>query len=88
MEILKELFFGNISEVNRVRKSTNQNMREKEGVLYDTIKNKLPKGDDKLLDDFLDILWARIEEDLIDKYIQGIKTGILIGLEVNNIDLS
>ena len=86
MEILKELFFGNIAEVSRRDIKLNF-LREKELELYEVVKEKLPEGNKELLDEFLDKFNKTYDEELTDKYIQGFKTGVLIGIEVNNIEL-
>ena len=84
MKILEELYYGNIAEISRKLKKWD---REKEGKLYDEIKELLPEEKKEVIDEFIDELLNFYDEQLIDKYIQGFKTGTLIGLEIANIDL-
>lgn len=85
MEILKELYYGNISEFSR-RKS--REVDKKEIELLDKIEKYLPEDQRKIIDELIDVIILGFDDDLADKYIQGFKTGILIGLEINSIKLN
>ena len=83
MKILEELYYGNIAEISRKLKKGD---REKEGKLYDEIKELLPAEKQEVIDDFIDELLGYYDNQLMDKYIQGFKTGVLIGIEVATIE--
>ena len=86
MEIFKELYMGNVSEVSRARKIKNKNHYEKEKQLYEKLTSKLAEEDKFVFEEFIDAYGTSLDEEMIDKYIQGLKTGILIGIEASNID--
>jgi len=87
MEIFKELYYGNVSEITRRRKKINKELSKKETLLYDTLCEKLSEDDKKLLDEFIDVCFEGLCDDLADKYEQGVKTGILMGVEDTKIEL-
>lgn len=83
MNIIEELYFGNLSEFSRPIK----NINAKEQVeLYNKIKEYLGSSKEKLLDDFLDLETEYNEKLLMQRYINGFKTGLLIGIEIHNFD--
>ena len=81
MNILQELYYGNISEFDRRTKPRIEPSRNKELIAYDKLKEKLNKEQDKLFEDFLDLLVEEKAQDLEEKYIQGFKTGLRITVE-------
>ena len=87
MDIFREIYYGNASEVYRKRKNPHSELRQKELGLYETIRNFMPEDNKDLLDNFLDIYCENFDEDLIDTYSQGLKTGILIGTEVGKFEI-
>lgn len=86
MNILKELYNGNIAEGMRSHRHMSK-AKEKEGTLYEKIKEALPVKDSNLIDEFIDAMFEVYDEEFEDKYIQGLKTGLLIGIEVCNLEL-
>ena len=46
----------------------------------------LPAEKQEVIDDFIDELLGYYDNQLMDKYIQGFKTGVLIGIEVATIE--
>ena len=85
MEILKELYYGNISEFSR-RKS--REIDKKEIALLDTIQECFSEEQRKIVDELIETIILGFDDDLADKYVQGLKTGVLIGLEFNSIELN
>lgn len=81
MNIIDEIFYGNISGADC--KTTNEYKKScaKELKLYEKIKEQLNKEDMKLVEELLKIYGesASISERNIYKY--GFKTGLLIGVE-------
>lgn len=87
MNILKELYGGKISEINRISIATLKKLKEKELNAYDTLKARLSKENFKIFEDFLELYGERKDFELEEKYIQGLKTGILIGIECSKLKL-
>lgn len=85
MNIFKELYYGNLSEFSR---SIKNNKTHKQLELYEVIKLKLGDDNAKLIDDFWELESSIYDEVLMDKYINGFKTGLLMGINANSIDLS
>lgn len=86
MEILKELYYGNISECDR-KISPTPKLPDKEYLTYERIKELLPNKDKQLIDLFIDLLCERYDQQLENTYIQGFKTGLNIAIECNNLKL-
>ena len=86
MNIIDEIFYGNISGADC--KATNEYKKScaKELKLYEKIKEKLNKEDMKLVEELLKLYGesASISERNIYKY--GFKTGLLIGIECSQFD--
>ena len=87
MNILKELYYGNVCEASRRINIKDSKLRKEEYDLYEKIKNMLPEDKRDLMDRFMDIIGINCGEELEDRYIQGVKTGVLIGVEASNIEL-
>lgn len=87
MNILKELYYGNIAEIQRKPKAISKTRVKKEFAVYDKIKAKLSPDDFALLEKFLELYDERKDAELQETYIQGFKTGIQIGFESNKLKL-
>ena len=77
----------NISEIDRKFTKIPIKLKEKELNAYDTLKACLSKEDFKIFEDFLELYGERKDFELEEKYIQGFKTGILIGIECSKLKL-
>lgn len=87
MKILKELYYGNISEISRKTKTRDIEKEKREDFLYDTLKKTLDIPQNiKLLEEFINLYGDRLEERNIEAYINGFKTGLLIGIECSDIN--
>ncbi len=84
MKILDELYNGNVCEIHR---KIPQNKSKIEFELYEQLKNKLDKDQLSLFLNYCDIVGERCDLAMQDKYIQGFKTGLLIGIECKDINL-
>ena len=51
------------------------------------LKDTLSKEDFKLFSQYIDLFQKRVDKDLEEKYIQGFKTGLQIGIESSKIKL-
>lgn len=87
MNILKELYYGNIAEISRRTQPIPNPKTDKELLTYEELKEKLPEQLNELFEKFVDLISDRYGKEMEDKYIQGFKTGLLIGIESNKIDL-
>ena len=84
MNILKQLYYGNIAEIHRKLPNKNKDLELK---LYEELKDKLKEEQLKLFIKYIDIYGKRMDKALEDKYIQGFKTGLLIGMETKKLNL-
>ncbi len=87
MNILKELYYGKISEIDRRMRPIPDPKTNKELLAYEELKNKLSNEDFELFTKFFDLYQTRIDKELEEKYIQGFKTGLQIGVESSKIKL-
>ena len=87
VKILEELFYGNIDETTRKIDSTLKAKRKKEVELIDEIMNLLPEKERPKFEKLMIMIDDNYAYELKDKYIQGVKTGILIGVESSQIEL-
>ena len=87
MKILEELFYGNLDESTRKMGAYLKNKRKKEVELIDEIMNLLPEKERPKFEKLMIIIDDNYAYELKDKYIQGLKTGILIGVESSQIEL-
>lgn len=85
MNILENLYYGNLCEYDRKIPPQIRPLQDKIANLYEEIKEKLSKEDFTLFEKFLDSYDDLQEKSIIDKYVRGFKTGLLIGLEAFNI---
>jgi len=87
MNILRELYNGNIEEISRRIHPKNDTRTDKELLTYNELKGKLTPELDELFERLMDLIVDRYGLALEDKYIQGFKTGVLIGIECSKLEL-
>ena len=87
MKILEELFYGNVDESTRKMGEYLKNKRKKEFELSNEIMDLLPEKERPKFEKLLVMIDDNYAYELKDKYIQGVKTGILIGVESSQIEL-
>ena len=87
MNILKELYYGNINELDRKTRPMPNPLTDKELLTYQKLKDTLSKEDFELFSQYIDLFQKRVDKDLEEKYIQGFKTGLQIGIESSKIKL-
>jgi uncharacterized protein YecA (UPF0149 family) len=86
MDIIKELFYGNVNESDRIIRPISKS-EDKESELYDKLKSTLSDDENELFENFLTLYGDRIGDEAEDKYCQGFKTGVLVGIECSNLKL-
>ena len=85
MSILDELYYGNISGADYRISEECKTLYKKLSLAYDKLKERLSEEDFACVDECIKLhveSSALIEKDM---YIQGFKTGLLIGIECNKI---
>jgi len=87
MKILEELFYGNIDETARNMSENFKKNNKKEVELINEIMELLPEKEKPKFEKLLVMIDDNYAYELKDKYIQGVKTGILIGVESSQIEL-
>ena len=87
MKILEELFYGNLDESTRKIGAYLKNKRKKEFELSNEIMDLLPEKERPKFEKLLVMIDDNYAQELKDKYIQGVKTGILKGVESSQIEL-
>ena len=87
MNILKELYYGNIAEISRNVKFNTKKLN-KEEKLYNKLKENLSPEDLKLFKEYLVLYDERLDKFAEEKYINGFKTGLLIGVECGKLKFS
>lgn len=87
MNILKELYYGNIAEISRTVKFNTKKLN-KEEKLYNKLKENLSPEDLKLFKEYLELYDERLDKFAEEKYINGFKTGLLIGVECGKLKFS
>lgn len=87
MNILKELYYGNIAEISRTVKFNTKKLN-KEEKLYNKLKENLSPEDLKLFKEYLVLYDERLDKFAEEKYINGFKTGLLIGVECGKLKFS
>ena len=80
MNRLKELYYGNIAEISRTVKFNTKKLN-KEEKLYNKLKENLSPEGLKLFKEYLVLYDERLDKFAEEKYINGFKTGLLIGVE-------
>ena len=86
MNIIDEIFYGNISGADC--KTTNEYKKScaKELKLYEEIKQKLNKKDMELVEELLKLYGDSTSISEKNFYKYGFKTGLLIGIECSKFD--
>lgn len=87
MNRLKELYYGNIAEISRTVKFNTKKLN-KEEKLYNKLKENLSPEDLKLFKEYLVLYDERLDKFAEEKYINGFKTGLLIGVEYGKLKFS
>lgn len=87
IDILEELYNGNIQEVFRRPSEEYQSYCIKENDAYNKLSKELNQEQLKLLDKYIELSQNSNEIEVKERYKQGFKTGILIGIECKNIKL-
>ena len=87
MKILEELFYGNIDETARNMSENFKKNSKKEVELINEIIVLIPEKEQPKFEKLLVMIDDNYAYELKDKYIQGVKTGILIGVESSQIEL-
>lgn len=87
MNILKELYYGNIAEISRTVKFNTKKLN-KEEKLYNKLKENLSPEDLKLFKEYLELYDESLDKFAEEKYINGFKTGLLIGVECGKLKFS
>ena len=85
--IIHELFCGNVDEVSRRIEITDKKKYEQECKLYDLLKESITKEQSKQLDEFIECLLDRMIDVEENRYVQGFKVGLLLGVECCNLEL-
>lgn len=87
IDILEELYNGNIQEVFRQPSKKYIQFNNEEKIAYDKLTKSLNQEQNKLLEIFIEKMQNTEEFSIKDAYKQGFKTGLLLGIECNNIKL-
>lgn len=87
INIFDELYNGNINEFSRSKISKNEYDKYKQDEAFEKLKETLSKEQMILLDDYLKKQALEDSDMIKNSYIQGIKTGMLMGIEISNIEL-
>ena len=87
MNILKELYYGNVNECSSPRKPKTNPKIDKEFIIYEKLLEQLTEEQKQLFEEFIALCDDRQCKDLEDKYIQGFKTGLLIAIESSKLEL-
>ena len=87
MKILEELFYGNVDETSRWIDAILKAKRKKEVELINELMNLLPEKERPKFEKLMIMIDDNYFDELKDKYIQGVKTGVLIGVESSQIEL-
>lgn len=84
MKILDKLYYGKINEYYKKNIKTQDN--DKLLDLYNKLKLQLNKEQNELFDEYVELQDNLLEITYKQKYINGFKTGLLIGIETNKQD--
>ena len=87
MNIIEQLYLGNIDEVSRIPNDEYKRLSKKELELYNELKEKLPQDLIELFEQYINAFLATVENETKSRYIQGFKTGLLIAIECKDIEL-
>lgn len=87
INIFDELYYGNINEFSRSKISKSDYNKYEQEDAYNKLKENLTDEQMLLLDDYLKKQALEDSDMIKNSYTQGFKTGILIGIEISNIEL-
>ena len=85
-EIIKEIYRGNIDEIELAKMPTDID-DEKEFRIYEELYKTLTQKQKSLFDKFIELLSLNQCKFTENKYIRGFKTGLIIGIECANFKL-
>ena len=83
MDILDKLYYGKINEYSNSIITTKES--KKLVVIYDNLKQQLNSNQFKLFEQYMDFQDKINEKAYKEKYKQGFRTGLMIGVECKNI---
>jgi len=87
MNIIDEIFYGNISGADCKVTNEYRKICEKETKLYDKVKQKLNAEDMQLVDELLKLYGESTSISEKNFYTYGFKTGLLLGIECTKLDI-
>ena len=79
MDILDKLYYGKINEYSTPITTTKES--KKLSIIYDNLKQQLNSNQFKLLEQYIDFQDKKNEKVYKEKYKQGFRTGLMIGVE-------
>jgi vacuolar-type H+-ATPase subunit H len=85
--ILDELYYGNIQQVFKKASNEYKEAHKKEMKLLAEFEKQLPKELEDLFEKYVTSCDDKNDIEVKDAYIQGLKTGLLIGIEASKIEL-
>lgn len=83
--ILHRFYMGEVNELERTCEKPLAGDREMQ--LYEELKKELTGEQFGKLNDFINLYGSRYDGLLEDKYLQGFKTGLLMGIEASKLKL-
>lgn len=87
INIFDELYYGNINEFSRSKISKSDYNKYEQEDAYNKLKENLTDEQMLLLDDYLKKQALEDDDMLKNSYTQGFKIGLLMGIEISNIEL-
>lgn len=87
IDIIEEIYYGNVQEVFRKTSEAYKKASKIESAKYDKLAKTLNEEQLKLLNEYIEAIQDSNEIEVKDRYKQGFKTGLLIGIESRNIEL-
>lgn len=85
MDIYSKLYHGQINENERQCRKPVTPQSDEEYQVYEKLKKQLTEEQFELLNKFIELYSLRYDDALEDKYIQGFKTGLFMGIETANL---
>ncbi len=82
MDILDKLYYGKINEYSNPITTTKES--KKLSTIYKNLKQQLNSNQLKLLEQYINLQDIINEKVYKEKYKQGFKTGLMIGVECKN----
>lgn len=83
--ILHRLYMGEVNELERMGEKAPADDRETQ--LYEELKKGMSGELFEKFNEFINLYGSRYDGLLEEKYIQGFKTGILMGIEASKLEL-